>query len=139
MMANDTDLRWLVERIVALYDPDRIYLFGSYAKGTAHDGSDLDLLVVRPSPLPRAHRGKDLIAVLSTFPSRFDVLFYTPQELEEELRDPYSFAVAAMATARCLYAKLGTAFDARLHAVRTQDHRNGETRVDPGVNSAFIP
>lgn len=112
MIANDTDLRWIVERIVAFYDPDRIYLFGSYAKGTAQDGSDLDLLIVRPNPLPRAHRGKDVIAVLSSFPSRFDLLFYTPQELEEELRDPYSFAAAALATARPLYAKLGVGSDA---------------------------
>jgi predicted nucleotidyltransferase len=40
MIANEMDIRWIVERIVALYSPDRIYLFGSYARGTAHEGSD---------------------------------------------------------------------------------------------------
>ena len=103
MIADEADFRSIVQRIVALVGPERIYLFGSYAKGTARDGSDIDLLIVGPSSLPRPYRGKDVGAVLSAFPSRFHLLFYTPQELEEELRDPYSFAAAAMATSRLLY------------------------------------
>ena len=107
MIATDTDLRWIVERIVALADTDRVYLFGSYAKGTAHDGSDLDLLVVCPSPLRRPHRGKEVIAALRAFPIPFHVLFYTPQEFAEELTDPTSFLAAAMAAARLLYERAG--------------------------------
>jgi uncharacterized protein len=103
MIAEEADLRWIVKRIVALAGPERIYLFGSYAKGTARDGSDIDLMIVGPSSLPRPHRGKDVTTVLSAFPSRFHLLFYTPQELDEERRDTYSFAAAAMIAARLLY------------------------------------
>jgi hypothetical protein len=45
------------------------------------------------------------VAALSTFPCRFDLLFFTPQELEEQLRDPYSFEARNLAYARLLYSR----------------------------------
>jgi predicted nucleotidyltransferase len=35
-----------VARLARAFAPDRILLFGSHAKGTAHAGSDVDLLLV---------------------------------------------------------------------------------------------
>jgi predicted nucleotidyltransferase len=104
-MITDSDVAWVVERIVALYDPDRIYVFGSYAKGAAHEKSDLDLLVVRSSELTRRHRGQDVIAVLRNMPIDFDVLFVTPDEVAEEVADPYSLLSTVMSTARTLYER----------------------------------
>jgi uncharacterized protein len=39
-------LRRVVERYVRAFAPERIVLFGSYAKGTNQMGSDIDLLVI---------------------------------------------------------------------------------------------
>jgi len=103
MIMNAQDIRWVVERVVALCDPERVYLFGSYAKGVAHDGSDLDLLIVAPSTLPRQHRGKNVKAALSAFPCRFDLLFFTPQELAAEMEDPYSFISTIVAGGQVVY------------------------------------
>lgn len=36
-------------------------------------------------------------------PYLFDLLFFTPQELEEELRDPYSFVSCNTAIGRVIY------------------------------------
>jgi predicted nucleotidyltransferase len=105
MIVNAMDLRWIVERVVALCDPDQVYLFGSYAKGTAHPGSDVDLLIVAPSALPRLHRGKTLKVALSAFPCHFDLIFFTPQEVQEELRDPFSFLSAITASGQLVYQK----------------------------------
>ncbi len=105
MRLNEKDIRWIVERVVALCDPERIYLFGSYAKGTAHSGSDVDLLIVAPSTLPLAHRGKGVKAALSAFPCRFDLLFLTPQELADEMKDLYSFISAITASGQVVYQK----------------------------------
>ena len=105
MMLNEQDIRGIVERIVALDDPERIYLFGSYAKGTAHAGSDVDLLIVASSSLPRLHRGKGVKAALSALPCRFDLLYFTPRELADEMRDAYSFISAIMASGQLLYQK----------------------------------
>jgi predicted nucleotidyltransferase len=38
----------MVRRIVAEFDPDKIILFGSHARGEAGPDSDVDLLVVMP-------------------------------------------------------------------------------------------
>ena len=38
-----------VEKIVEIAHPSTVILFGSYAEGRAHEGSDLDLLVVADS------------------------------------------------------------------------------------------
>ena len=105
MIATEMDIRWILERIVALSNPDHIYLFGSYARGTAHEGSDLDLLIIAPSTLPRLHRGKVVRAALRSFPCHFDLLFFTPQELEEEMKDPYSFISSITASGRVVYRK----------------------------------
>lgn len=37
-----------VRRIVEKFQPDKVILFGSYAYGTPHDWSDIDLLVIMP-------------------------------------------------------------------------------------------
>lgn len=106
-MIGERDMAQVVERIVALCDPDQVYVFGSYAKGNATDRSDLDLLVVRPSELPRSHRGRDVTAVLSDVAFAFDVLFYTPQEIQSDLSEPYSLISTIMPTARIVYARQG--------------------------------
>jgi len=41
-------IQYMVRRIVAEFDPDKIILFGSHARGQAGPDSDVDLLVVMP-------------------------------------------------------------------------------------------
>lgn len=104
-MISQADVSSVVERIVALNDPDHIYVFGSYAKDLLHENSDLDLLIVGPSDLPPRHRGQDVVAVLRGIAIDVDLLFVTPEELEEQLSDPYSLLSTAMASARPLYER----------------------------------
>lgn len=46
----------VVRRILTIGFPLKILLFGSHAKGTAHPDSDLDLLIIEESDLPRYRR-----------------------------------------------------------------------------------
>jgi predicted nucleotidyltransferase len=48
LTADDSALKQLVDRLVEAYRPERIYLFGSVARGDAGPDSDYDLLVVMP-------------------------------------------------------------------------------------------
>jgi predicted nucleotidyltransferase len=41
----------ITRRIVASANPVKVILFGSRARGTAHPGSDLDLLVIERDPV----------------------------------------------------------------------------------------
>jgi predicted nucleotidyltransferase len=42
-------IRRFVRRIAVRFRPDKIILFGSYAYGTPHEESDIDLMVVMPA------------------------------------------------------------------------------------------
>ncbi|HEU4706050.1 MAG TPA: nucleotidyltransferase domain-containing protein [Solirubrobacterales bacterium] len=103
MTVSDRDLEWITGQILAREQPEAIYLFGSQAKGTAGRHSDVDLLVVAPSSLPRSHRGKHHRSALASFSRRFDILCYTPEELAEECSQPGSFLATILRTARRLY------------------------------------
>lgn len=45
---RDAELRAVLERVVELYSPERVYLFGSRARGDHRVDSDFDLLAVMP-------------------------------------------------------------------------------------------
>ena len=52
----DPRLQEIVDRLVAAYRPERIYLFGSHARGDAGPDSDYDLLVLVPDDAPADRR-----------------------------------------------------------------------------------
>lgn len=54
--ADDPALAEAVRRLVAAYQPERVYLFGSAARGDAGPDSDYDLLVVVPDDAPPERR-----------------------------------------------------------------------------------
>ena len=52
----DNVLKDIVDRLVSAYEPERIYLFGSMARGEAGPDSDYDLLVIVPDDAPPERR-----------------------------------------------------------------------------------
>ncbi len=71
----------IVEAIVAHCSPHYIILFGSYASGQPHPDSDLDLLVVMESDLPKYKRAVPIRLLFRPMPCALDVLVYTPAEV----------------------------------------------------------
>lgn len=71
----------IVERLAREFDPVKIILFGSHARGMGRDGSDVDLLVV----LPRVESKRDvevaMLDALGDVPIAKDVIVTTPDEL----------------------------------------------------------
>jgi predicted nucleotidyltransferase len=53
---NDQALAEAVRRLVEAYQPERVYLFGSVARGDAGPDSDYDLLVVVPDDVSSERR-----------------------------------------------------------------------------------
>jgi predicted nucleotidyltransferase len=66
---------------------ERAIVFGSWARGEADGYSDLDLVVVLQTELPRFERGRLLAGVLDAIPIPVDLLIYTPEEFERGMRE----------------------------------------------------
>jgi predicted nucleotidyltransferase len=60
LLARHPALAEIVRRVVEAYRPERIYLFGSVARGDAGPDSDDDLLVVVPDDAPPECKGSRL-------------------------------------------------------------------------------
>lgn len=72
-------------RLVTLlrrYEPERILLFGSRARGQADRQSDYDVVVIKRTGRPFLDRLRDMTPFLAEFDRPADVLVYTPEEFE---------------------------------------------------------
>src|SRR5690349_1441061 len=56
MLKADQILRDIVRRLAQVYEPERIYLFGSRARGESRPESDYDLLVIVADDAPPERR-----------------------------------------------------------------------------------
>lgn len=98
-------LEEVVRRILAAGSPLKIVLFGSQAREETHPGSDLDILVVEESSLPRYQRARRYLRVLvGVYPAK-DVVVWTPQEIEAWLKVPNAFITTALREGKTLYAR----------------------------------
>jgi predicted nucleotidyltransferase len=119
-----------VEAIVRAYDPLRVVVFGSFARGDTHEGSDLDLIVVKETDerfFDRIGRVRDACADIG-----IDVqpLVYTPAELEQMLASGNSFLETALSEGVVVYEAATTSTAAKSSgppAVR-QAHRERRSK-----------
>jgi predicted nucleotidyltransferase len=98
-------LRRPLARLVRAFAPTQVVLFGSYAKGAAEPGSDVDLLVVAELDGDRTiqlRRARQLVA--SSFPP-VDVVLCTPEEAEEAARAPSPFLASVLESGVVLYSR----------------------------------
>lgn len=95
----------IVQRILRVGSPRRIVLFGSRARGEARPDSDLDLLIIENSDLPRYRRPpRYLRALLGIFPAK-DVVVWTPAEVDAWRDVPNAFITTALREGRTLYER----------------------------------
>ena len=71
----------VVERIRQQFDPVRIILFGSWARGQARPDSDLDLLVVLPRVENKRRAAVEIMRALNGLSVSKDVIVTTPEEI----------------------------------------------------------
>ncbi len=73
----------MVERIVRQFDPIRIILFGSRARGESRLDSDVDLLVVLPTATNKRQIAIAIRRALNGVPAGKDIIVTTPVEIAE--------------------------------------------------------
>ncbi len=102
---NDQTINQLLTIILNKAHPDKVILFGSHARGDAREGSDVDLLIIANSDLPRFKRSRQLYRLFNPYPFAMDLLVYTPAEVEEGLRTSVSFVSTVLREGRVLYER----------------------------------
>ena len=81
LIAQPECLPEAVQRIVRKFDPLRIILFGSWARGDARPDSDIDLLVVLPHVDNKRQAAIRIGNALSDLPASKDIVVTTPEEI----------------------------------------------------------
>ena len=84
------------DQIVKLYRPEQIYLFGSWAKGSARQNSDIDLCVIVDTTDKRGLVREILLKV--EYERDLDIVVYTPREWEKYRQDSTTFAFTIQST-----------------------------------------
>ena len=82
-MTNTETLEQITRRIVEGFHPQRLILFGSRARGDERRDSDVDLLIVAPSDLPRWQRVVPVYRALAGLGVSKDIVWWTPEEIAE--------------------------------------------------------
>lgn len=70
----------VVQQIVEQFKPQKIILFGSYARGNPRPESDVDLLVVMETPVTSLEIRRHLGVMFG-----LDLIVYSPQRLQERV------------------------------------------------------
>src|SRR5579872_4794577 len=98
-------LQRTVERLVRAFAPERIMLFGSYAKGTNRADSDVDLLVIanlEGDPAFHQRRASQLAA--DCFP-RVDIVFCSTEDIAEATAGQSPFLLSILGSGVTVYSR----------------------------------
>ena len=102
---EDPKLAEIVRRLVEAYRPDRIYLFGSCARGESTRDSDYDLMVVVPDSAPHERRGSRLAyQVLWGMGTAADILVWTREAFDRRLHLKASLPATVVREGRLVHA-----------------------------------
>jgi predicted nucleotidyltransferase len=104
-MFEQPPIEEITRRIVEAFDPERIVLFGSRARGEAQPDSDVDLMVEMESDLPRRQRAIEVDRLFARRHWPMDIVVYTPAEVRQMLQQRNSLASTAEREGRILYER----------------------------------
>ena len=104
MKKKEKDLNKIIS-IIRRINPEKIYLFGSYATESFDEQSDIDLLIIAPSYERPLERRLKLRRMLSEYDRKFglDLLVYTPDEFEMLAKETSSFIYSAIKQGKKIY------------------------------------
>jgi predicted nucleotidyltransferase len=96
-------IRRFALQVAERFQPDKIILFGSYAYGTPHADSDVDILVIMPARNQLDQAVRIELACDPPFP--LDLLVRTPPNVQWRLAEGESFLREITTRGKVLYEK----------------------------------
>ena len=95
----------MVDRIVGRFQPSQVVLFGSHARGTASEWSDVDLLVILPNVADKRDAAVNIRRVLGDLPVCKDIVVATPEEIARRGRLPGTVLRSALREGKVIYER----------------------------------
>jgi uncharacterized protein len=92
-MINKREISKYAQVIGREFKPQKVILFGSYARGAATEDSDVDLLVIMDHDKPRNIEQAISIRLQSDAPFPLDLLVRRPADIAERLANRDGFIV----------------------------------------------
>lgn len=105
LLTHDPRLAEVVKRLVNVYTPELIYLFGSVARGDPGPDSDYDVLVIVPDDASAERRGSKLAyRALWGTGTAADVVVWAKTAFEQRSRVVCSLPATVLREGKLLYA-----------------------------------
>ncbi|HSZ87461.1 MAG TPA: nucleotidyltransferase domain-containing protein [Puia sp.] len=105
-MVSQDQIQQLVKEIAEGYQPEKIYLFGSYANGVPNYDSDIDLFIVKETAKRRNERTVDVVDSIKNYIWAMDIIVYTPEELENAMTQFMNIGKIAVNTGKLMYERV---------------------------------
>ncbi len=99
----EQSLSEMVKKMCQVGSPEKIVLFGSRARGDNDSDSDIDLLVVESTNLPRYKRAARYRKAIAGLFLNKDIVVWSPEEIEEWKSVPNAFITTILREGRVLY------------------------------------
>lgn len=100
-----TDLTRIIDALLRTFQPERLYVFGSRARGTPSRHSDVDLLVVVPDAGEYPHHlAQEAYRVVGHHLLPLDIVFMSHQEFHWRADVVTSLAATVLREGKLLYA-----------------------------------
>ena len=103
--------RWTMNRVEKVveclkrYDPEKIIIFGSYARGEADEYSDLDFVVIKKTDERFVRRLIRVAELIDNGLGNVDVFVYTPEEFQEMIERENPFIEQVLKYGKVVYEK----------------------------------
>ena len=119
---HSKQIQEMVDRIVKQFDPEKIILFGSHARGDAGPDSDVDLLVVMPVAGSKRDKMVEIGVALHDIPLPKDIIVTTPEDFEWRKEIVGTIERPAVQEGKVLYARTE---HGAIHAPRSRVRAHG--------------
>ena len=87
------------------YEPERVYLIGSWAREEEDDLSDIDLVVIKNTTSPFFARLREVSGFLPLKMGGIDILVYTPEEFATMQREGNAFVEMILEEGSLIYER----------------------------------
>lgn len=104
-MAAESTISAMVDRIVAGFEPSQVLLFGSHARGSAGEWSDVDLLVVMGDVTDKRQLAIEIRRSLGDLTVSKDIVVTTRDEIAHRGHIVGTVLHAAICEGRVLYER----------------------------------